>query len=72
MYWFTSSDRTRFLVQTPPECALSLERAFPHPGGPVTAERFMRQVKKECPLPPASGQARPKGRTGRGAGKRPG
>jgi hypothetical protein len=50
MFWFTSRDGTRFLVQTPGECALSLALAFPEPGTPVTSRRFMQQVKKECPV----------------------
>ena len=49
MFWFTSRDGTRFLVQTPSECAQSLARAFPEPGSAVTSQRFMEQVKQECP-----------------------
>jgi hypothetical protein len=62
MFWFTSRDGTRFLVQTPPECALSLARAFPSKGVPVTPRRFMNQVKKECPLPAAHRKSAPKRR----------
>ena len=49
MFWFTSRDGTRFLIQNPLECAESLARAFPEPAIPVTSRRFMDQVKKECP-----------------------
>ena len=49
MFWFTSRDGTRFLVQDPGECAQSLARAFADPGRPVTAEAFMQQVMRECP-----------------------
>jgi hypothetical protein len=53
MHWFTSEDGTRFLVQTPAECADSLARAFPGTGVAVTSRRFMDQVKRECPPPKA-------------------
>ncbi len=53
MHWFTASDGTRFLVQTPSECAETLARAFPGPGVPVTSPRFLAQAKSECPPPPA-------------------
>jgi len=49
MHWFTSRDGTRFLVQTPQECARSLARAFPYASTPVTARRFMAQLVLECP-----------------------
>jgi len=58
MHWFTTSDGTRFLVQTPQECAHSLELAFSDSRAPATSARFMAQVKKECPPPDP---ARPKG-----------
>ncbi len=51
MFWFTTRDGTRFLAQTPLECAASLARAFPEPGAPVTSERFLRQIRKDCPPP---------------------
>jgi len=51
MHWFTAKDGTRFLVQTPAECAESLALAFPDAAVPVTSRRFMDQVKKECPPP---------------------
>ena len=49
MHWFTAEDGTRFLIQTPMECAHSLARAFPDPSVAVTSRRFMAQVKAECP-----------------------
>ncbi len=49
MHWFTSRDGTRFLVQTPQECAQSFARAFPSASTPVSARRFMAQLAKECP-----------------------
>jgi hypothetical protein len=53
MYWSTASNGTRFLVQTPSECAQTLARAFSAPRIPVTSERFLAQAKSECPPPPA-------------------
>jgi hypothetical protein len=49
MYWFTSRDGTRFLVQTPSECAQSLAAVFSEPGQPMTSRRFMQHLKQECP-----------------------
>ena len=57
MHWFTAEDGTRFLIQTPLECANSLSQAFSEPGTPVTSRRFMAQVKRECP-PPERGPRR--------------
>jgi hypothetical protein len=51
MHWFTAEDGTRFLIQTPMECAHSLAGAFPDPSVAVTSRRFMAQVKAECPAP---------------------
>ena len=51
MHWFTANDGTRFLIQTPMECAHSLAQAFPDPAMPVTPRRFMDQVRAECPPP---------------------
>jgi hypothetical protein len=51
MHWFTSKDGTRFLVQTPLECAHSIARAFPDMRAAATSRRFMAQVKTECPPP---------------------
>jgi hypothetical protein len=51
MHWFVAKDGTRFLVQTPPECAKSLSGAFPDNKVPVTSQRFMAQLRRECPPP---------------------
>jgi len=59
MHWFTADDGTRFLIQTPMECAHSLAQAFPDPGVAVTSRRFMDQVKNECPPPEREQQPKP-------------
>lgn len=51
MHWFTASDGTQFLVQTPLECARTLALAFPDPSAPATSRQFLAHAKKECPLP---------------------
>ncbi len=56
MHWFTASDGSRFLVQTPSECAKTLARAFPSPLVPVTSRRFLAQARAECPLPARRGK----------------
>jgi len=57
MHWFTSRDGTRFLVQDPLECARSLAGAFPEPESQISSERFVEQVKKECPPPEQGSRA---------------
>jgi hypothetical protein len=59
MHWFIAEDGTRFLIQTPQECAHSLTQAFSDPGTPVTSRRFMAQVKRECPLPEREPRKKP-------------
>ena len=59
MHWFTADDSTRFLIQTPQECAHSLAQAFPDANTPVTSRRFMAQVRKECPPPEREPRRRP-------------
>jgi hypothetical protein len=54
MHWFTTTDGTRFAVQSPLECARSLEQAFSDRRVPATAARFMAQLKKECAPPGAA------------------
>ncbi len=61
MHWFTAKDGTRFLVQTPLECAYSIAQAFPDPTTPVSSRRFMAQVKKECPPPERDETQKPSG-----------
>lgn len=51
MHWFTAEDGTRFLIQSPLECAHSLAQAFPEGASAVTSRRFMAQVKMECAPP---------------------
>jgi hypothetical protein len=63
MHWFTADDGTRFLIQTPLECAHSLAQAFPAADTPVTSRRFMAQVRAECP-PPERGARRKPPKTG--------
>jgi hypothetical protein len=59
MHWFTAEDGTRFLIQTPLECAHSLIQAFSDPETPVTSRRFMAQVKRECPPPEREARQKP-------------
>jgi hypothetical protein len=61
MFWFTSRDGTRFLVQTPCECAQSLTLAFSDPDAEVTSQRFMHQVTAECPPPERIRSEKPAG-----------
>ena len=58
MHWFTTSDGTRFAVQSPLECARSLEQAFSDRRVPATAARFMAQVRKEWAPPDAAPRPR--------------
>jgi len=59
MHWFTADDGTRFLIQTPLECAHSLAQAFPDADTAVTPRRFMAQVRRECPPPEREPRRKP-------------
>jgi hypothetical protein len=47
-----AASKRRFLIQSPDECALTLSRAFPEHGMPITGEAFAAQMRIDHPMLP--------------------
>lgn len=51
MHWIKASRTDVYIVQTPEEMALSLEKAFADPKEPITSEGLLKVLVSQCPVP---------------------
>ncbi len=54
-----AASKARYLIQDPDECAVTLARAFPHPGIALEGEAYAAQMLRDHPLPAEMDAGRP-------------